>query len=279
MSIERKVLITLLLLLLSILFYYLFYTKLYQINSDIEENIEKYNHLISTSKDHSNISEMDISELLQREQQLLTSFFSDKEADISMLTPHIKELLLNSRVEVLQYREGEKSTLYSIKGTTSSLLNFLYALHLEGKYYNISLLTLKMLNNREFQGDIKISRSVLSSTPKVESFTHKLREVISNLPYTTNINSILGTSFNNTVIQEIAQIENIEPIKEKTTDKFNFVGILKKQDKKITMFKEKDNGRVYRFEPGKTISGWKFIGKVNNRYIFEKDYIKYEVTD
>lgn len=278
MSIERTLLLTIFIILLSILCGYLIYNKLYLVNKEIKEKIIFFTDTNENSNNNkSKIIEQDIQKLRDREIRLKNRFFSNDETNITDLTPYIKSKLKISNIDILQYQEGSMTTTFSINGRLRNLLDFLYALYLEAKNYEIHFLSIKMINNEEFQGHIEISRLSLDSKPKLENLSKILRsDPITKLNKNLKIISIFGTSFISKTSPKLER--KVNHIMGKT-NKFSYIGTLKKSGGDITLFKDRKNSRVYQFEIGKKISEWTFKGKENTHYIFSKNNIMYEVEE
>lgn len=277
MSVDKKIVIIIIVFFMSLLTY-LFYTKLYLENKTTISQIKRYETIKSSleSKKYT-FSQKQLDTLKDKEKLLKSTFFTSDETNINKMTPYIKKILVESEIEIIQFQENKKTTRFIVKGTSNSLLDFLYKIHNENKYYDIPNLNIKMLNKDEFQGVIEVSRVILLNEPRTDHLTTSLKKTTIKLPYNSNIAFILGISLE---AEEIIQYrDTVIPKKSiyKISDKFSYIGILKKDTKNITIFKDRNNSRIYQFELGKTISGWTYLGVKEGIYLFIKDNIKYEV--
>lgn len=279
MPLERKILLTILVILTFAFGGYLFYTGYYTQYKDNLSKITKYEKLINGFKTGKlTVSADKIEKLTRRESELKKKFFSMDEADITVLTPYIKKLLIKQGIQITQFQGGVNSVRFSINGNKIELLNFLYSILKENRVYDFPLLSIRMSNNNEFQGTLEISRSILDSEPRVASYTEKLKQIEKDKPYDSTIKSVLGISFYKSIIEpEPEKVIEVAKVEYKALDKFSYVGLLKNNNKTVTMFKESTNGRVYKFEIGQTISQWTFLGKEGESFLFSKNNIIYEV--
>lgn len=279
MPIERKILLSILLLFSMALASYLLYTEFYIKYSDNLLKINKYEHLVSnydTKETNNNYN--GLNKLTDRNDKYNAYFFDEKNADPTILTPYIKNLLLDNGIVITQYRASITSVTFSIKGDKENLLKFFYRINQEDKAYDIPLLNIRMIDNNIFQGTLEISRLVLNETPNIDFLSTNLKKIKDPIPYDKRSVTSFGTSFYTkpNVVAKSQQYVPIEIIRV-PTDKFYYIGILRRNDMVVTMFKETYNGRIYRFTNGEIISGWKYIGKEDNYFIFEKGGTIYEV--
>lgn len=283
MPLERKILLSILIILIVAFGGFLLYDSYYPEYKDALYNIEQYKTLImKSSNDPVEITESDIEELKSLKEYYEKRFFTPEQSSVTSTTPAIKKRLESNGLKISQYQGSKNSVRFTIRGTKTALLNFLYSLSKDEMEYNFPLFSIRMVDNSNFQGTIEISRPSLSSEPRDQSYFEELGSKKELFPYRTSTLGPLGVSFYvkpaEPVIVEQPVIEKIpEVIPNRRLDKFTYVGLLKKDDKIITMFKEKVNGRVYRFEKNKTISGWTYLGEDNSKFLFLKDDITYEV--
>lgn len=279
MPLERKILLTILISIILIFSSYFLYTGYYLEHKKNIKKIINYEKLISNfTPDVSNITSEDIDELLNRE-DILKNYFTEM-SNMENLTSHIKSLLLRNGITISQFNPGEKTVRFSITGTKYQLRQFLYALTKESLSIYIPMFSIRIVDNENISGIIEVSENIISKEPQKAYINDSLRKLFRQTTYRGSLLSNLGIDLYPEPEAEAIIIEEAVPeVKIIPTEKFRFVGILKNQNQIITLFKDKYNGRIYRFENGETISKWTFIGKADKSYIFEKDEIKYEVKD
>lgn len=280
MPLERKILLSILVFLIVLFSGYLIYDSFYPKYRDAQTKIEQYKMLIKRgSSKKSKISDEEIKELEELISYYKERFFTEEESLVTNTTPYIKKLLENSGVKISQYQGSKESVRFTISGNKMSLLNFLYRLSKENKMYHFPLFNLRMIDNNSFQGNIEVGRPQLSEEPNTKYYKADIGIKRELLPYYRSALTPLGTGFYTPKPVKVQQqvVEQPVVIPNKYLDKFTYVGLLKNKDEVITMFKEKSNGRVYRFKAGQTISDWTYIGEEDNKFIFKKDDITYEV--
>lgn len=283
MPLERKILLSILIGIIIIFGGYLLYDSYYPGYKDALKRIEQYKTLIEkNSKEPTEITEENIQQLKDLKEYYEDRFFTEAQSAVTATTPAIKKRLEFHGIKISQYQGSKESVRFTITGSKSSLLNFLYSLSKDEMEYDFPLFNLRMVDNSNFQGTIEISRPTLKHEPRDASYYEDLGNKKEQFSYSTRALAPLGVSFyvkpKEPISIEPVVIEDVpEVIPNKRLDKFTYVGLLKKDNITITMFKEKVNGRVYRFEENKTISGWTYIGEENNKYLFTKDDITYEV--
>ncbi|MGL1892029.1 MAG: hypothetical protein OCD02_10400 [Spirochaetaceae bacterium] len=281
MPIERKILIFILISIILLFSGYLIYDGYIKSYFDTSDKIEKYKILIDkVSEPNNEITELQIEELTTLIERYNGMFFYEADREITNLTPHIKQVIIDSGMDISQYQGLGNSVQFSIKGNKTSLANFLYILYSESRIYDIPLLNIRMINNYEFQGIIEISRPELKAEPNAKYYKEFPRLEIESIPYISDLFNFLGTSLFEATSTDIPVVMKIEvkKVKNKTTNKFSFIGCLKKNGETITMFKESKNGRIFRFKELETISEWTYLGLESDTYMFSKDKIIYEVT-
>lgn len=288
MPLERKILLTILILIITLFSGYFIYDGYYLKYKKNLSLISKYNRLISgfESKD-SNISENKITSLNNKIDRYKELFFTPEQADITVLTPYIKDKLLNSNLIINQYQGNQDSVRFSVRGKKENLLKFIYTLSKEKKLYDFPMFNIRMENNYDFTSTFEVKRVQLSNKPMDQYLSQNLKQSNNELPFKINVLNFMGTDFLDSIKTPVVEITS-EPIveaklqelpKRENTNKFSYVGLLTKDSEVITMFKENVNGRVYKFQSGKTISEWTYIGKENNKYLFKKDDKIYEVKE
>ena len=223
----------------------------------------------------------DISELKELLLKYKQMFFSSDESSVTITTPIIKNMLLNNGINITQYQSGKESVRYSINGQKSALLKFLYSLSKEEKIYRFNLISIKMVDNNNFSGVLDMTRVTLSAKQNSNNYIEELLIPQSKSPYNSNVLSPLGVGFSKpTSVVIIAKniVEKIPELKPNIVlTKFIFIGRLTRGNSNLVVFKESNNGRIFRFKTGDISAGYKYIGEDNNKFLFEKDNIKYEV--
>lgn len=283
MPVERKILLSILIILSIAFCGYLLFDSYYPQYKDAVKKIEQYKKLIMKSSDEpTEITEDDINRLKTLKEYYEKRFFSIEESSVTATTPVIKKRLESNGIKISQYQGSKKSVRFTITGNKTSLLNFLYSLSKDQMEYDFPLFNLRMIDNSNFQGTIEIARPTLTEEPRDASYYEDLGTKKEKISYSGRALTPLGVSFyvkpaEPEVPEPVIVETKPEVIPNRRLDKFTYVGLLKKDDKIITMFKEKVNGRVYRFEKNKTISGWTYIGEENSKFLFTKDEITYEV--
>lgn len=282
MPIERKILLTILIILSTLFAGYLTYDNYYTKYSDAKAKILQYEKLLKKSKKvESKRTEEDVKVLEERIEYYKGKFFTLEESKVENTTPVIKRLLESSGVKISQYQGNRNSVRFTISGDKSALLRFLYRISKENKMYHFPLFNLRMLDNNKFQGNIEIARLHLSNKANDRFYTKEIGNKRIILPYYSSTLNPLGTAFYTPkVVEEVVETVKPEPViieRNRPLDKFIYVGLLKKDNEVITMFKERINGRVYRFQPGQTVSNWTYIGEESGKFLFSKDEITYEV--
>ncbi len=282
MPLERKILLSILFSIIIAFSSYFLYTEYYLKYKNNIDRIIKYEKLLSNyTPNESDITSEDIDGLSDRE-NILNSYFVQNR-DMENLTSFMKSLLLRNGLTISQFNPGDKTVRFSISGTKYQLRQFLYALTKESLSIYIPMFSIRTVDNENISGIIEVGENILSEEPQKGYILSSLRKLFRQTSYRDSLLSNLGIDLfpepvaRTVVVEEI--VEELPEVKNISTDKFNFVGILKNENHIVTMFKEKNHGRIYRFENGETISDWTFIGKEVNGYIFEKDGIKYEVKD
>lgn len=279
MPLERKILLSVLVGIVLLFIGYLLYSTYYTNYIDVQKKIAKYQKLIEGTKHiEESISTEDIQKIENLINEYTKMFFTQEESKITNIAPDIKNKLLKSGINIKQYENSSKSVRYVIDGSKNSLLNFLYRISSEQKNYKIPLFNIRMIDNNNFQGVIEVSKPTLSLEAYSINYKEEVKEIHNNPPFYKGALNPLGVDFEiPKVVEEIIVEEVVEEKKVLKTDKFTFVGYLKGDNEKTTLFKERENGRVFKFQEGKTLSDWTYIGENDGKYIFKKDDAEYEV--
>ncbi len=281
MPLERKILLSVLLILFVGFGSYLIFADYYPTYKDAKKKISYYTKLIERADPEPSEITLDKINILKDQISFYENkFFTTKESDITTTTPLIKEKLLNSGLKITQFQGNRNSVLFSINGSKKSLLYFFYNLSLEGKMYDFPQLNIKMIDNFNFQGTLEVSRPTLKEFPREESYIEEIFPLTSQYPFDSGSLNPMGLS-----VYVPKKIEAppatpepvIKSLPNRRLNKFSYVGLLKKDGEIITMFKENENGRIFRFTINQTISGWKYLGEEDNKFLFTKDDIIYEV--
>ncbi len=282
MPLERKILLSILISIMLVFSFYFLYTGYYLEYKKNTDRIIKYEKLIRNFTPVESVITREVIDGLLKRETTLENYFTD-ERDLEGLTSHIKSLLLSEDLTISQFNPGEKTVRFLITGNKDQLRLFLYSLSKEPLSLYVPMFSIRMVDNQNISGILEVGENIKSEEPKNGNMLKSLRKLFRQTTYRESLLSYLGLDIYLESEQGIIVITEEEEVVPEalvsSTDKFQFVGILKKENHTETMFKEKSHGRIYRFENGETISEWTFIGKEINRYVFEKDGKRYEVKD
>lgn len=270
MPLERKILLSILVLIILGFTGYYLYGTYYLDYKDKLGKIEKYGKLLEKS---SNIAEEinpeELENLKKVNSEYRALYFEPEDADPVTLAPEIINRLEKHGLAIKQYTIGDTSVRYSISGKKWNLTSFLYSLTLEKRNYRFPVFNIRMINNQEFQGVIEIERVTLPSEVRDRNFSKEIQGIPYRAPYSNRVSYPLGLDFEvkEEVITEVAPEPEIVELPT-TTDKFQFIGYLKGESETTLLFKERTNGRIYRFTKGEILSGWKYIEEREDSWLF-----------
>jgi len=279
MPIERKILLSLLFVILgSYAGYFLFY-KVYTPYKDNKVQIEYYNRLINKI-DYKDITKIpDIESLKERRSYLNNLFSKTKNLNINTLSLSIKKALNEENISISEFRTGNNSVTFNISGNIYNFNNFFYKLYKRDNIYVFNQLNIKMNNNLDFSGSLDISYIHESEEGSESNKIDNLRNDYKLNTFNKNYANIFGTTFYKEQITSLPKeiIQEIIPEKPIYTDKFNYIGKLKNESEEFILFKESNNGRIYKFSKGVEISGWKLVDQKDLLFVFENNGKLYEV--
>ncbi|QEN05063.1 hypothetical protein EW093_10195 [Thiospirochaeta perfilievii] len=283
MPLERKILLSILLTLIFLLSGYHLYNNYYLVYKDNAGKIDKYQTLIDNYKPPIDLISKEDLESLDKRLEELKSYFTDS-PNLKNMTNKVKADLLNSGLTISQYSQGEESVNFSFTGTKKDLETYLNRVRVQNKFYYYPMFNLRMIDNENLSGNMEVMENVKSYQKNRAFYLDSPRKLEEINEQTTNILEPFGVQLfiatpEPLPLKQEEELKSINKIEILETDKFSFVGLLKKEDGVITMFKERNHGRIYRFKSGATISDWKYLGQKNSKFLFEKDGIKYEVLN
>lgn len=278
MPLERKILLSILIALIAAFGLYGLYSTYYVNYRDKISKTTKYRQLIeNNSQITSKITQWDIDKLEDINSSYRDLYFTEEESKGSNLAPIIKKRLERYSIEIKQYSLTEESARYTISGKKWDLTNFLYSLSGEKKNYSFPIFNIRMINNTDFQGTIEIRKPVIPLKRGRRSIKEGIESLPYRAPYSNSASYSLGTEF---IVQEEPEIveevvQAIEVKEPELTDKFYFVGKVKDNSNTTLLFKERSNGRIFKFTKGEILSGWKYLEEVDNGWLFlykDKEY-------
>jgi hypothetical protein len=281
MPLERKILLFILTGLFSVFIVYIGYNRFYLLYVESTSLSDRYIRLINSySKPAPLITSEDIHIIEDKILDRKSLFFDSGNSIDPDFTSYIKKLLTNSGLSILQYQNTGTAVRFIIDGNKDNLLKFIYSISKEDKYYDFTQFNIRMLDDCRFQGSFEVKKLILTNNIREESYIRSERNQYKIGSLNSSIASILGLSsaVKKKALPE-ARINNTESKIESNQklEKFDFVGYLKNGKEELVMFKERYNGRIYKFKQGETLSGWTYLYEEKDKFHFIRDNIKYEV--
>lgn len=275
MPIERKIMLSILLAVLTIFSGYLLYTEIYKpYRSNIKQikRLEDYITKFEKKKNREDLTAL--TSILEKSQELNKLFFDTDNFSLDDFASETKETLISNNVTINQFRTVENAITFNIKGSRGSVLSAIFELSRSKPLYDFTTLQLRVDKNRSIQGVITLSPLFYP----IEADKKNIRETSKTLDLTESYNYHLEDIFGEAVIVET----DTEPELQREivkTDKFSYIGTVKKGEEKTYMFRETTNGRVFIFSLGETISQWKLDEIKENGFIFTYEDKLYEVNE